>query len=98
MSNDRPDFVLQDAVWGELETRYFNGIPITLYRTEGDPSKIKGWVDNPRVDMVLNRWRNAKHRGLSSTSGSAAALSRCRAAPRRPRSGRRSRSAASVRL
>ena len=66
MSNDRPDFVLQDAEWGELETRYFNGIPITLYRTEGDPSKIKGWVDNPRVDMVLNRWRNASHRSVDA--------------------------------
>ena len=66
MSDDRPDFVLQDAVWGELETRYFNGIPITLYRTEGDPSKIKGWVDNPRVDMVLNRWRNANHMSVDA--------------------------------
>ena len=61
MSNERPDFVLRDAEWGELETRFFNGIPITLYRTEGNPSKIKGWVYNPRVDMVLNRWRNANH-------------------------------------
>ena len=66
MSDDRPDFVLQDAVWGELETRYFNGIPITLYRTEGDPSKIKGWVKNPRVDMVLNRWRNANHMSVDA--------------------------------
>ena len=66
MSDDRPDFVLQDAVWWELETRYFNGIPITLYRTEGDPSKIKGWVDNPRVDMVLNRWRNANHMSVGA--------------------------------
>ena len=66
MSDNRPDFVLEDAVWGELETRYFNGIPITLYRTEGDPSKIKGWVDNPRVDMVLNRWRNANHMSVDA--------------------------------
>ena len=66
MSDNRPDFILEDAVWGELETRYFNGIPITLYRTEGDPSKIKGWVDNPRVDMVLNRWRNANHMSVDA--------------------------------
>ena len=66
MSNERPDFVLQDAEWGQLETRYFNGIPITLYRTEGNPSKIKGWVDNPRVDMVLNRWRNANHMSVDA--------------------------------
>ena len=66
MSDDRPDFVLQDAVLGGLETRYFNGIPITLYRTEGDSSKIKGWVDNPRVDMVLNRWRNANHMSVDA--------------------------------
>ena len=66
MSNERPDFVLQDAEWGQLETRYFNGTPITLYRTEGNPSKIKGWVDNPRVDMVLNRWRNANHMSVDA--------------------------------
>ena len=66
MSNERPDFVLQDAEWGQLETRYFNGTPITLYRTEGNPSKIKGWVDNPRVDMVLNRWRNANYMSVDA--------------------------------
>ena len=66
MSNERPDFVLRDAEWGEIETRYFNGIPITLYRTEGNPSKIKGWVYNPRVDMVLNRWRNANHMSVDA--------------------------------
>ena len=65
MSDYRPDFVLQDAGW-ELETRYFNGIPIALYKTEGDPSKIKGWVDNPRVDMVLNRWRNANNMSVDA--------------------------------
>ena len=65
MSDYRPDFVLQDAGW-ELETRYFNGIPIALYKTEGDPSKIKGWVDNPRVDMVLNRWRNTNHMSVDA--------------------------------
>ena len=66
MSNERPDFVLQDAEWGGLEQRYFNGIPITLYRTEGNPSKIKGWVDNPRVEMVLNRWRNANYMSVDA--------------------------------
>ena len=60
MINDRPEFVLHDAAM-QLETRYFNGIPIPLYRTEGDASQIKGWVENPRVDMILNRWRNSNH-------------------------------------
>ena len=60
MSNDKPDFVLHDADW-DLETRHFNGIQIPLYRTEGDVSQVKGWVENPRVDMILNRWRNARH-------------------------------------
>ena len=60
MSNSRPDFVLRDADF-ELETRYFNGTSIALYRTEGDASQIKGWVDNPRVEMILNRWRNVNH-------------------------------------
>ena len=60
MSNEKPGFVLDDAGW-QLETRYFNGIPIPLYRTEGDAIQIKGWVENPRVDMILNRWRNERH-------------------------------------
>ena len=60
MSNDRPAFVLTDAGW-HLETRHFNGFPIPLYRTQGDASQIKGWVNNPRVDMILNRWRNARY-------------------------------------
>ena len=63
MSNDRPGFVIGDAGW-QLETRHFNGIQIPLYRTEGDVSEIKGWVENPRIDMILNRWRNARHRSV----------------------------------
>ena len=66
MSNNRPDFVPQDAGW-KLETRHFNGIPIALFRTEGDPSQIKGWVDNPRVDMILNRWRNIGHMSVDAS-------------------------------
>ena len=46
MSNERPGFVLDDAGW-QLETRHFNGIQIPLYRSEGDVSQIKGWVENP---------------------------------------------------
>ena len=61
MSSDRPGFVLDDAGW-QLETRHFNGIQIPLYRTEGVVSQVKGWVKNPRIDMILNRWRNARHR------------------------------------
>ena len=60
MSNDMPDFVLHDAR-PKLEKRYFNGLQIALYRTEGDVSCIKGWVENPRIDMILNRWRNVNH-------------------------------------
>ena len=63
MINDRPDFVLDDAGW-QLQTRHFNGIQIALYRTEGDASEIKGWVENPRIDMILSRWRNASHRSV----------------------------------
>ena len=65
MSNDKPGFVLddEDAGW-RLETRHFNGIQIPLYRTKGDLSQIKGWVENPRIDMILSRWRNARHRSV----------------------------------
>ena len=65
MSNDRPNFVLNDAGW-QLETRHFNGIQIPLYRTECDVSQIKGWVENPRIEMILNRWRNARHMSVDA--------------------------------
>ena len=65
MSTDKPSFVLDDADW-KVETRHFNGIPIVLHRTEGDISQIKGWVENPRIDMILNRWRNAGHRSIDA--------------------------------
>ena len=65
MSSDRPGFVLDDAGW-QLETRHFNGIQIPLYRTEGDATQIKGWVENPRIDMILNRWRNARHMSVAA--------------------------------
>ena len=65
MSNDRPGFVFNDAGW-QLETRHFNGIQIPLYRTEGDVSQIEGWVENPRIEMILNRWRNARHMSVAA--------------------------------
>ena len=60
MSNDRPTFVLQDADL-KLESWYFNGIQIPLYRTEGDATQIAGWVHNPRIEMILNRWRRVNN-------------------------------------
>ena len=65
MSNGRPDFVFPDADF-RIENRYFNGMSITLHRTEGDGSQIKGWVENPRVDMILNRWRNANYMSVDA--------------------------------
>ena len=65
MSNSKPSFVLDDAGW-QLETRHFNGIQIPLYRTEGDVNQITGWVGNPRIDMILNRWRNARHMSVDA--------------------------------
>ena len=61
MSNHRPIFVPNDAPWDPVQMR-FNGVPITLYRTEGDPSQINGWINNPRIEMILRRWRNAGYR------------------------------------
>ena len=61
MSNHRPGFVPSDAPWGLVHMR-FNGIPVSLYRTVGDPSQINGWINNPRIEMILRRWRNAGHR------------------------------------
>ena len=60
MSNDRPDFVPMDADWRPVSMR-FNSVPIILYRTDADPFSIRGWTDNPRVKLVLNRWRNKNH-------------------------------------
>ena len=65
MSNEKPDFVLDDAGW-DIVNRYFNGVPITLFRTEGDPSFIRGWVRNPRIDIVLRRWRHTGNRSVDA--------------------------------
>ena len=65
MSDSRPAFVFPDANW-QVETRYFNGIAIPLFRTEGDVGQIEGWVDNPRVDMILKRWRNSRHMSVDA--------------------------------
>ena len=29
-------------------------------------SQIEGWIDNPRIDMILNRWRNAHHMSVDA--------------------------------
>ena len=61
MTTNRPDFVQPGADW-KVETVRFNGVPVSLYRTQGDPRRINGWVDNPRVEMIINRWRRRGHR------------------------------------
>ena len=61
MNNNWPDFVLPDARCDPVTLR-FNSRPITLFRTEADPRLIKGWVANPRIEMILRRWRNTGHR------------------------------------
>ena len=65
MSSDRPAFVLHDAKWDAVMVR-FNGDPISLFRTEGDPRLIKGWVQNPRIEMILRRWRHAGNRSADA--------------------------------
>ena len=60
MSNDRPDFVEATSEWRTVTMR-FNSVPIILHRTDADSRQIKGWTDNPRVEMVIKRWRNRKH-------------------------------------
>ena len=61
MPTDRPDFVQPEAGMDPVTVR-FNAVPVTLFRTYGDPRRIKGWVDNPRVAMIINRWRRQGHR------------------------------------
>ena len=61
MTTDRPCFVQPGAEW-HLETVRFNKAPVALYRTHGDPRQVKGWVDNPRVGMIINRWRRGGNR------------------------------------
>ena len=65
MSNDRPVFVPDDAELDSVLMR-FNSIPIPLFRTEGDPRLIRGWRDNPRIDMILRRWRHAGQRSADA--------------------------------
>ena len=61
MPTDRPDFVQQGGDW-KIETVRFNGVPVSLHRTQGNPRRIRGWVENPRVEMIINRWRRRGHR------------------------------------
>ena len=61
MTIDRPDFVPQEAEFNPTTVR-FNAMPVAVYRTYGDPRMIRGWVDNPRVEMIINRWRLRGHR------------------------------------
>ena len=60
MTKDRPDFIPEGAEWRTVTMR-FNSVPIVLHRTDADPRQIKGWTDNPRVKLVINRWRNRNH-------------------------------------
>ena len=61
MTDSRPDFVLADAEWKSVIVR-FNGVPVSLFRSEADPNLVKGWADNPRTEMAIKRWRNQHHR------------------------------------
>ena len=65
MPEERPSFVPGDAPW-EAVTMRFNGIPILLYRTLCSQDQIKGWVSNPRIELVLSRWRRLQHRSVDS--------------------------------
>ena len=65
MSSDRPSFVLQDAKWDPVMMR-FNSVPISLFGTEGEPDLIKGWRQNPRIDMILQHWRHAGNRSADA--------------------------------
>ena len=60
MTNDRPGFVPESAEWRTVTVR-FNSVPIVLHRTDADPRHIEGWTDNPRVELVIKRWRNRNH-------------------------------------
>jgi len=60
MPSDRPDFISPNAQWEEAMVRY-NGIPMKVWRSVADPEKIIGWVENPRVDMIVRRWRLQGH-------------------------------------
>ena len=59
MTIEKPEFVLEDK-W-QLETVRYNGVAVSAYSAYADPKAIKGWVDNPRIEMILNRWRNKNH-------------------------------------
>lgn len=60
MPNDRPEFVAPTADWRPITMR-FNSFPLSFHRTEADPRLIKGWTDNPRVALIIKRWRNRNH-------------------------------------
>lgn len=61
MPEERPSFVPPDAPWESVQMR-FNGLAIILYRTKIPKDNIHGWVNNPRIEMILGRWRKQRHR------------------------------------
>lgn len=65
MTDDRPAFVSDSAPW-ETVTMRFNSLPIALHRTEADPRQLTGWTDNPRVELVIKRWRNKNQNHMST--------------------------------
>lgn len=65
MTIDRPSFVPNDAKWQPRLIR-FNSYAVQLFETEADPHQIKGWSDNPRIRLILRRWRNASHRSFDA--------------------------------
>ena len=65
MTNDRPAFIPSDAKWTPILVRY-NSYPVQLFATEAEPNRIKGWTDNPRIRLILARWRNASHRSADA--------------------------------
>ena len=65
MTTDRPSFVPSDAKWLPTLIRY-NSYAVQLFATEAEPYRINGWADNPRIKLILGRWRNASHRSLDA--------------------------------
>jgi len=56
MENTKPSFVHPESEM-VVSTVRFNGIQISVYEAHGIPSEIKGWANNPRTEMIVNRWR-----------------------------------------
>ena len=53
MSNQPPILAQKSA---EIVTRWFHGLPVSLWHGLVSVEKVTGWVENPRITLAIKKW------------------------------------------